>query len=103
VIDTTHIINIKDIDPDQEVSTDTILECLTDQCKDCSGSYINRLLGYKLICACRCHKSKKYVNCSVDEINLLSEPLQRKELETELNNTFNEMANQNHVKCETQS
>jgi hypothetical protein len=102
VIYTSHAFDIKDIDPDQKVRTDTILECLTDQCKDCSGSYINRLFGYKLICACKCHKSKKYGDCSVAETDLLSEPLQRKELETTLYNTSNETANQNQVECEKQ-
>ena len=102
MIDTSTALNIKDIGLDQEVSTDIILECLTDQCKDCSGSYINRLFGYKLICTCKCHKSKKYVNCYVAETDLLSQPLQRKELETTLYDTSNETTNQNQVECEKQ-
>lgn len=39
-----------------ELHTDTVSTCLTDDCKDCTGSYINELLGHKLLCHCLCHR-----------------------------------------------
>lgn len=56
--DTLHASNIKDSALKEGRETDTILECLTDKCQDCTGSYINRVLGHKLTCICECHKLK---------------------------------------------
>jgi predicted CopG family antitoxin len=44
--------------PIQQFRTDSIEQCLTHQCIDCSGSYINRFTGYKLKCKCSCHNKK---------------------------------------------
>jgi hypothetical protein len=38
--------------------TDSITVCLTQDCADCSGSYISRLTGYRLKCECKCHEKK---------------------------------------------
>lgn len=35
---------------------DTVTECLTKNCKDCTGSYINKILGIRIICNHICHK-----------------------------------------------
>ena len=56
---TLHPSDINDSALDEEVWIHTILECLTGDCKNCSGSYINKLFGHKLICACTCHYSKR--------------------------------------------
>jgi hypothetical protein len=42
----------------QQTKVDRITECLTNSCQDCSGSYINKLTGYKLECKCQCHNKK---------------------------------------------
>jgi hypothetical protein len=42
----------------QQTTKYSVDKCLTRQCKDCSGSYINRLTGYKLQCECKCHNKK---------------------------------------------
>jgi hypothetical protein len=47
--------NIKDSVLKENQKTDTIEHCLTDECKDCIGSYINRAFGHRLICKCECH------------------------------------------------
>jgi hypothetical protein len=38
--------------------SDIVTHCLTDDCSECTGSYINELLGYRLLCECACHKNK---------------------------------------------
>lgn len=37
---------------------DTVAECLTEKCSDCTGFYINRLFRQHLQCMHECHKSK---------------------------------------------
>ncbi len=39
----------------QNVSVTT---CLTENCVECSGCYINKSTGFKLKCECSCHKEK---------------------------------------------
>ena len=34
----------------------SIEKCLTRQCKECSGSYINKPINFKLMCKCKCHE-----------------------------------------------
>jgi hypothetical protein len=41
-----------------QAKVDRITECLTNRCIDCSGSYVNKLIGYKLECKCKCHNKK---------------------------------------------
>gem|GEM_PF-2381431 len=36
-------------------STDTVTECLTSDCKDCSGSYSSEILRHRFVCTCNCH------------------------------------------------
>jgi hypothetical protein len=36
----------------------SIDKCLTRKCKECSGTYISRLTGYRLKCDCKCHEKK---------------------------------------------
>jgi hypothetical protein len=42
----------------QQTKVEWITECLTNSCIDCPGSYINKLIGYKLECKCECHNKK---------------------------------------------
>jgi hypothetical protein len=42
----------------QQTAKHSIDKCLTRQCNECSGSYINRLTGYQLNCNCKCHNKK---------------------------------------------
>jgi hypothetical protein len=42
-----------------EFLTDTIKQCLTEDCKDCTGSYSNDLLHHRLICLCHCHREEQ--------------------------------------------
>ena len=42
-----------------EFQNDTINRCLTDDCKDCTGSYSNDLLRHRLTCLCQCHRKIK--------------------------------------------
>ena len=37
---------------------DTVAECLTEKCSDCTGFYINRLFQHHLQCMHGCHKIK---------------------------------------------
>jgi hypothetical protein len=37
---------------------DTVAECLTEKCSDCTGFYINRLFQHHLQCMHGCHKLK---------------------------------------------
>ena len=40
-----------------DFSSDVVTICLTDNCKDCTGSYSNRILRHRIICKCHCrHK-----------------------------------------------
>ena len=36
---------------------DVVTHCLTSDCKDCTGSYINEILGHKWVCGCFCHRN----------------------------------------------
>lgn len=40
---------------ESEFLVDTVNHCLSDDCKDCTGSYINELLHHRLRCLCQCH------------------------------------------------
>ena len=42
----------------KQVRPNLITECLTEKCTDCSGSYVNKLIGYELQCKCECHSKK---------------------------------------------
>ena len=42
----------------QQTTKHSIDNCLTRQCNECSGSYINRFTGYQLNCNCKCHNKK---------------------------------------------
>jgi len=42
--------------------SDIVTHCLTDECSECTGSYINELLGYRLLCECACHKNKSEIS-----------------------------------------
>lgn len=39
-----------------ELQTETVSKCLTEDCKDCTGSYTSELLHHRLLCLCFCHK-----------------------------------------------
>ena len=55
--------------PNTEVKAfppDTVEQCLTDSCKDCTKYYINRSFGHRLICECSCHKITKEKTLDVD-------------------------------------
>lgn len=41
----------------EKYKIDVVTTCLTDNCKYCTGSYINRLMKYRLLCKCRCHST----------------------------------------------
>ena len=49
-----------------EFLIDTVNQCLTDDCKDCTGSYSNELLHHALICLCQCHREEQKVAGLVD-------------------------------------
>jgi len=38
---------------------DSVTECLTKNCKDCTGSYINKILGIRVVCSHICHNKNK--------------------------------------------
>jgi hypothetical protein len=42
-----------------EFLTDTVNQCLTDDCKGCTGSYSNDLLHRRLLCLCLCHSNSE--------------------------------------------
>jgi hypothetical protein len=42
-----------------EFLTDTVNRCLTDDCKDCTGSYNNDIVHHRFICLCLCHRKCK--------------------------------------------
>jgi hypothetical protein len=39
-------------------SSDTVTQCLTDDCRECTGSYICNIAKHQLLCNCTCHKNK---------------------------------------------
>jgi hypothetical protein len=45
---------------DDDYSSDVVTICLTDNCKDCTGSYSNQILRHRLICKCRCHRKETF-------------------------------------------
>jgi hypothetical protein len=45
----------------------TITECLVDKCEGCTGSYINRMSGHRIICKCECHNKKQNVRAMKEE------------------------------------
>jgi hypothetical protein len=42
-----------------EFQTDSVNKCLTDDCKDCTGSYSNDMFHHRLICLCLCHRKSE--------------------------------------------
>lgn len=40
---------------------DTVAECLTEKCSDCTGFYVNRLFQHHLQCMHECHRIKDKV------------------------------------------
>jgi hypothetical protein len=76
---TLHVVNIKDSVIKGNHETDTIQQCLTDECKDCKGSYINKLFGHRLICLCKCHKLNNKKRCYTAKVNLIPESFHRED------------------------
>jgi len=48
---------------------DTVAECLTERCSDCTGFYVNRLFQHHLQCMHECHKIKDKALEKVDRPN----------------------------------
>lgn len=46
---------------DSFVVIDTVAECLTEKCSDCTGFYVNRLFNHRLQCMHECHRTKEKV------------------------------------------
>jgi hypothetical protein len=46
---------------------DSVMECLTDECCDCTGYYVNRLFNHRLQCTHGCHKLKAMMLEGVDQ------------------------------------
>jgi len=46
--------NPKNFKTDQ--SLPKVPKCITDECNECTGSYVNFQFGFRLICTCKCHK-----------------------------------------------
>ena len=44
---------------DESFQTDVTTRCLTNECADCTGSYVNKILQHRWLCCCRCHKAEK--------------------------------------------
>lgn len=63
-------LDIKDSALKGSQKTDTVQQCLTAECKDCTGSYINRAFEHRLICLCKCHKVDIEKRCSVVKTDL---------------------------------
>lgn len=40
---------------------DTVAECLTEKCCDCTGFYVNKLFSHRLQCIHGCHRTKEKV------------------------------------------
>ncbi|MGA9845178.1 MAG: hypothetical protein WBQ25_22980 [Nitrososphaeraceae archaeon] len=49
------------------VQIDTVAECLTERCSDCTGFYVNRLFNHRLQCMHGCHKIKEEMLEQVDQ------------------------------------
>jgi hypothetical protein len=45
---------------------DTVEECLTDRCSDCTGFYVNKLFQHHLKCIHGCHRLKNTMLGQVD-------------------------------------
>jgi hypothetical protein len=82
-----------------EFLTDTVNRCLTDDCKDCTGSYSNDMLRHRLVCLCLCHrKCKKNASLNQEEAKMNKEAIihdvHRKSVEEEsIDNNFDKNRN----------
>jgi hypothetical protein len=56
-----------------ELQTDSVNKCLTDDCKDCTGSYSNNVLYHRLICLCVCHRKSKKASLEVVDSKILQQ------------------------------
>jgi hypothetical protein len=50
---------------------DIVTFCLTADCKDCTGSYTNKILGHKWICECLCHRKSEKAAVEVADSGIL--------------------------------
>jgi hypothetical protein len=41
--------------PSHNNTTCTVTTCLTNTCSECSGYYLNKTVGYRILCKCKCH------------------------------------------------
>jgi len=39
------------------LSEDIVTQCLTAECKNCRGSYVNEILNHRFLCRCSCHQN----------------------------------------------
>jgi hypothetical protein len=42
-----------------EFTEDIVTECLTANCSECEGEYVNIILHHKFVCRCECHAKKE--------------------------------------------
>ena len=68
---THQVMSYKDLLQNKSFQIDTVTQCLTDDCKLCSGLYVNNTLRHRLVCKCRCHVTKKK-NLMVNDISYTS-------------------------------
>lgn len=50
------MLELESTDDDKFVPIDSVQECLTEKCSDCTGFYINRTFNRRLQCKHGCHR-----------------------------------------------
>ena len=68
-IDHNYYVPIQGLERSRKTSSlkiETVNRCLTDDCRDCTGSYRNDLLEHRIICHCECHNMELRALESVD-------------------------------------
>lgn len=45
--------------PHKDFCTFVVTKCPIDDCKSCTGSYVNKIFGHRIVCKCGCHIEAK--------------------------------------------
>jgi hypothetical protein len=49
----------KNVNVQEEFTTDIVTQCPTGDCKQCAGSYVNIAFRHRFICKCECHNHSR--------------------------------------------
>jgi hypothetical protein len=55
----SNLLELESTDDDKFVTIDSVQECLTEKCSDCTGFYINKTFNRRLQCKHGCHEANE--------------------------------------------